>query len=119
MTFTYDVVSPTDVTRVRFHTGDTVEATARFTDEEISFVVSEMGSWQKATIACIQKMISEISATPDFQADWLRVDSSNALAALKELLAQKRRELSVSAYAARGQAVYRGDSDLTDVPDSW
>ena len=35
MTFTYTPSSVTDVTRVRFHIGDTVEATAIFSDEEI------------------------------------------------------------------------------------
>jgi len=59
-----------DVSRVRFHLGDTVETGAKFQDEEIAAVISEKGSWQQAVIACILNLMARLSI-PDFTADWL------------------------------------------------
>lgn len=119
MTFTYNVASPTDVTRVRFHTGDTVEDSAKWSDEEITFVITESGSWQRAVIQLLQGLVAEMARTPNFRADWLSVDAAQALPALKELLAQKRRELDVASITATSQAVYRSDSLATEPPENW
>jgi len=117
MTFTYNLASANNVTRVRFHIGDTVAEGAFFSDEEIEFILVEEGSYQKAVIACIQSLIGKISAEPDFQADWLKVDRSKALAGYKLLLAEKRRALGVAAITSSSQPVYRGDSNQTEAPD--
>jgi len=80
MTFTYTPSStPTDLTRVRFHTGQTVEGESFLTDEEIAMLIAEEGSWQKAAIAGIQFIIMRLSQ-PDFKADWLQVTNSQARA---------------------------------------
>jgi hypothetical protein len=119
MSFTYNPADPDDITRVRWHIQDTVEPAA-FTDEEITFQIGEQGGWQKAVMACLQSKIMLIANTPDFKADWLQVDSAVALDSLRGLLKVKQKELGLGgAISSRGQAVYRGDSLLTDVPDGW
>lgn len=117
MPFTYTPSVPNDITRVRFHLGDTDVDAPIFDDSEITFMISEMGSWQQAVIACIQSIIGRISAEPDFQADWLSVDASSALNGYKTLLSEKRNQLGIPSLRSRGQAVYRGDSDQTSAPD--
>lgn len=119
MTFTYTPSTPTDLTRARFHIGDTVSASALFTDEEITFAISEAGGWQQAVIELLQSLIARLSATPDFQADWLKVDSSRSVAGYKELLAEKRRLFGISAVRGSSVAVYRSDSLQTEAPDGW
>jgi len=119
MTFTYTPASPTDITRVRFHIGDTDEDSAAFSDEEITFVISEQTTWQRAVIACIQTLIARMAATPDFTADWLKVDATSALAGYRALLAEKRRELGVAGVTATATAVYRSDSLQTVAPEDW
>jgi len=120
MTFTYDLANgATDVERVRFHIGDTVEAAAMFTDEEITFAISEGGTWQQAVIMLLQSLIARISMDGDFQADWLRVDSSRSVASLRALLSEKRRLFGIGAVRAVGKAVYRSDSGQTGAPDEW
>lgn len=118
MTFTYTPASPTDVTRVRFHIGDTDSTAAIFSDEEIEFITDEnSGSWQRAVIACIEAMIAKASNQPDFKADWLQVDGSKSIAGLKTLLSEKRRALGVASLVATSVHVYRADSNLTESPD--
>lgn len=115
MTFTYDLVAVTDLTRVRFHTGDTDEDTAKWSDEEIQFVISEQdGNWKKAVIVLIQNLLAEMARTPNFTADWLRVDAQSARESLKALLAEKKAELGLSTNVASSVHVYRADSLMTD-----
>jgi len=116
MTFTYTPSStPTDLTRVRFHTGQTVEGESFLTDEEIAMLIAEEGSWQKAAIAGIQFIIMRLSQ-PDFKADWLQVTNSQARAGYVKLLAQKRAQLGVVAITASAVHVYRADSLATESP---
>lgn len=97
MAFTYTPsATPSDITRVRYHIGDTAEATAIFSDEEITMVIAEAGSWQGAVLSCIRSIIARISAEPNFTADWLRVDYATALAGYQKLIALKAAELGVS-----------------------
>jgi hypothetical protein len=119
MTFTYTPETPTDVTRVRFHTGDTVAASAFFTDEEITFVISEQGSWQNAVVACLQSLIVKFARDPKFRADWLEVDPTASIAGLRALLAEKRKELRVNLVRSQARPVYRGDSLQTEAPEDW
>lgn len=119
MTFTYSPsATPTDLTRVRFHTGQTVEAESLASDEEIAMAIAEEGSWQTAVISVIKKIIAELSK-PNFKADWLQVDHKVAREGYVDLLAIKRAELGIPAVTGRGQSVYRPDSDQTDVPEDW
>ena len=119
MTFTYTPGTPTDVTRARFHVGDTVEAGALFTDEEITFAIDEAGGWQQAVIMLLQNLIARLSADGDFQADWLRVDSSRSVGSLRALLSEKRRAFGIGAVRGVAKAVYRSDSGQTGAPDEW
>lgn len=117
MTFTYTPATPDDITRVRWHIGDTVEATAAFSDEELLFAIAESQSWQKAVIWAIQTIIARLASEPDFRADWLSVNGQKGIASWRALLAEKRQLFGVPAVSARGQAVYRSDSNQTEPPD--
>lgn len=114
--FTYDLASPTDTTRVRFHTGDTDSAAPLFTDEEIQFVISEQGTWKKAVIACLENLKARLATSPEFTADWLSVRNGSSLAGLDALIAAKRRELGVSMLTASVSYQYRPDSYQTESP---
>jgi hypothetical protein len=121
MSFTYNLSTPTDVTRVRFHIGDTDATLAIFSDEEIEFVITEAGSYQRAVIWCIQNIITKISAEPDSTADWLRVDWGRSLRGYQALLAVKRQELGVTStgntLVATAWHTYRADSLQSEAPD--
>lgn len=115
MTFTYTPASPDDVTRVRFALGDTLEAQAIFSDEEISFTLSEAGSVGAAVVMCIRTIIAQLSE-PDFQADWLRVSASEARKSWERMLSEKKREYGISTLSASGTFTYRVDSDAEEAP---
>lgn len=118
-TFTYTPsATPDDATRVRFHTGQTVEAESLISDEEIAMLLAEQSSWQQATIAAIKYIIARLSQ-PNFKADWLSVDNATARQGYETLLAAKRAEFGIPALVATGQAVYRSDSLQTEPPEGW
>ena len=97
MTFTFNPSSsPSNITRVRYHLGDTVADTAIYSDEVIEMMIAESGSWQKAVISGINGIIAQIARDPKFEADWLKVDRTDALKFYQALLAQKKAELFVS-----------------------
>lgn len=117
MTFTYTPSTPTDLTRVRFHLGDTVEP-PKYTDEEIAFVLAEnTNSVGAAVMALIKGLIARIAGDPNFTADWLTVDVATAIEGLKTLLRLKGDEFGLSANTATFVPMYRLDSDqnLTDL----
>jgi len=117
MTFTYNLVAPYDnITRVRFHIGDTDPASAAFSDEEIAFRISEDGSWQAAVIACLESLIARISATPDFHADWLTINTTNPLKYYTNLVAIKRQEFGIASIVGQSVFTYRPDSDQASAP---
>jgi hypothetical protein len=116
MTFTY--TQPfNDVARVRFHLGDTDSTNARFTDEEITAIITEQGSWQKAVIACLENLIARLSSTPDFRADWLQVSIGSALSGYDSLLKTKWREFGITRITADAVHPYRPDSGQNGPPD--
>lgn len=119
MTFTYELTSVTDITRVRFHLGDTTEATAIFSDEEITFAISEATTWQRAVIACIRSVMARLAAEPDMQADWLKVDWRRAADNWKLLLSEKSQEFGVGRARASsgGNHVYRIEGLQKTEPD--
>jgi hypothetical protein len=116
--FTYDLVNPNDITRVRFHIADTDANIAVFQDEEILFVLLESGGWQNAVIVLITNIIAKLS-TPDFKADWLTVDSSTAVKAWQNSLAVKRAEFGIRVASISATAIlpYRVDSLQTASPN--
>lgn len=113
MTFTYTPAAPTDITRIRFHLGDTVEP-SKFTDEEIAFVLAENNnSIGETVIAMIIGLIARLSGDPNFTADWLTVDNATAIEGLKSLLKIKAAVFGLSVNTATFVPVYRLDSDQT------
>ena len=119
MTFTYTPsATPTDLTRVRFHTTQTVAAESFLSDEEIAMMIAEEGTWQKAVIAGLEFIIGKLSQ-PDFKADWLQVSNSTARKGYETLLAEKRRALGIPAVTGGSQAVYRPDSYQTEPGENW
>lgn len=118
MAFTYTPGTPTDITRVRYHIGDTDEQIAIFTDEEIQFILNEQSSVGAAVVSLINSIIARLSATPDFTADWLRVDAGRSLDGYRMLLAEKRREFGLNQISSRARHTYRGDS-LASGPPEW
>ena len=118
MTFSFDLVTPTDVTRVRRHISDTDETTAIFSDEEIQFNLDEEGTVNKAVIALIKQIIAKLSNEPDMQADWLRVDWRRSSDAWFKLLEDKKQEFGLGWHVVSGgQHSYRPDSLQKEAPD--
>ena len=115
MTFTYDPSTVTDIERVRYHIGDTVESGALFTDEEITMVISETGTYKTAVISLLETMIV-IYSEPDFKADWLTVSASKAVAGLRSAILMKRKAFGIP--ASYGQLIHRWrpDSLQTEAP---
>lgn len=115
MTFTYTPSTPTDLTRVRFALGDTESTTAKLSDEEIDFMISEQGTWQRATLACIRNLMAKL-ADPNFTADWLTVDNASAFKSMQALLASKQGEFGIGAVVATTGFAWRPDSGQTAAP---
>ena len=118
MSFSYNPSAPDDITRVRYHMGDTEETTAIFSDEEITFAISEEGTWQKAVIASIRSVIARIAGEPDMSADWLKVDWRRSSDNWMMLLNEKKNQFGVGARASSGgRHAYRPDSLQKSTPD--
>ena len=86
MTFTYDLSSPTDLTRVRFQLLDIDADEACFQDEDITFALDEAGSVPLAVRMLLEAEQRRAAMTPDFTADWLKVESQKAVANLDRVL---------------------------------
>jgi hypothetical protein len=119
MAFTYTPsATPDDVTIIRYHIGDTTEATAIYSDAEINMVLSIEGAVNLAVISLIKGIIARIAMEPDMTADWLRVEWRRSTDNWKTLLAEKRREFGLGAVASSsGQHAYRADSFQNESPD--
>lgn len=118
MTFSFDLVTPTDVTRVRRHISDTDETTAIFSDEEIQFNLDEEGTVNKAVIALIKQIIAKLSNEPDMKADWLQIDWRRSSDAWFKLLEDKKQEFGLGWHVVSGgQHSYRPDSLQKEAPD--
>ena len=87
MTATYDITSPTDKDRVRFQIQDTDLNTPRFQDEDIEFALSEGGDVAGAIVLLLRADRVRAAMTPDFTADWLRVESQKQVDEIGKLLA--------------------------------
>ncbi len=106
----------TDKDRVRFHVNDTDPTAPKWSDELITAVIADQGSWQKAVIALLTDLLFKLSQ-PDFKADWLEVSNQSAAAtSVRLLLASKKKELGVTTITSSFINVYRSDSLLTDTP---
>lgn len=111
MTFTYTPsATPSDTTRVRFHLGDTEQAVAIFSDEEIAMLLAENTTWQSAVIGGIKAILAKIAVLPDTTADWLRVEYGRSADGWQKLLAIKQAEFGVGRFTAVATPTYRLDS---------
>lgn len=119
MTFTYTPsTTPTDLTKVRYYIQDTDSTVAMYTDEEINMVLAIEGTVGAASVSLLKRKITELSNNPNMQADWLRVDWSTTLAALKVALAEVKTEFGLGWQSSSGgQHSYRPDSLLKEPPD--
>lgn len=116
MTFTYSPFTA-DSDRVRFHIGDTDSSRAWFSDAEVTAIITEAGSWQKAVIYCLRNMIARSAIEPDMSADWLTIHPDVTTQGLERLLKLKANELGVSLNVASAIQTYRPDSDQTEEVD--
>lgn len=130
MTFTYDVGNPTDLERVRFRINDTDSTVAMFSDEEISWRLTENASASSpvgATVVdLIKNRIAMLAGEPDMTADWLKIDWRRSAENWQRLLSEVRKEFGLGATVrASGQHAWRPDLmsdapvyyDTSDTPD--
>jgi len=114
MAWTFDPATDgwTDVNRVRWNIGDVNSDRQIFQDELIQAVVTDVGTWQIATIVCIEDIIMQITSNPDLTADWLHVSYKTALDSYQRMLTLKARDLSVPVGQITSTAlyIYRPDS---------
>jgi hypothetical protein len=112
MTFTYTLsTSPTDLTKIRFHIQDTVEAYAIYPDEEIEMVLAMQGSVGKAVVSLIQGIIQKLSFEPDMTADWLTISWRRSADAWKAILDDKKKEFGVGMFTVTTTAVHQFRQD--------
>ncbi len=119
MTFTYAIsTTPTDLTLVRYHTGDTVSSVAMWQDDEINMVLAVEGSVGKAVISLIKNARIKLAAEPDMKADWLQVDWRRSDQTWKDMLTEKKREFGLGATIdSGGSHAYRPDTLQKEAPD--
>lgn len=83
MTFTYSDGADTDLNRVRERLGDTVSgagprpADGNFTDAQITRLIADEGSWQRAVAAGFERLATEWTRFPTFKADGLALNRSD------------------------------------------
>lgn len=119
MAFTYTPsTTPTDLTKVRYYIADTDSTTAMFQDDEINMALAMEGSVGAACVSLLKRKITELSNNPNMQADWLRVDWSTTLEALKTALAEVKTQFGLGWQSSSGgQHSYRPDTLLKEAPD--
>jgi len=113
MTFTFDASLAADLSKVRFHIGDTHPEGYYLEDATITALVASEGSVGGAVIACLKYIITQLS-TPNFRLDWLTVSNELARDGYEKLLKVKAIELGVSLTGAVASSTislpYRADS---------
>lgn len=119
MTFTYAIsTTPTDLTLVRFYTGDTVSETAMWQDDEINMILAVDGSVGLASQTLLERKITEIANNPDMKADWLQINWGTSLEALQTALANVKRKFGLGwRDSSGGQHSYRPDTLQKEAPD--
>jgi hypothetical protein len=99
MTFTYTPsTSPDNITLIRYHISDTVEAYAIFTDDEITMVLAVEGTIPKAVVSLINAIIQRLSLEPDMTADWLTISWRRSSDAWLKMLDEKKTQLGVGVW---------------------
>lgn len=96
MTYAFDPTLADDVSLVRFHIGDTNPAGCYLQDETIQYWIDQTDSIGKASLQCIQYIITQLS-TPGFNLDWLSVNMADARKGYQDLMTQKMIEFGLPA----------------------
>lgn len=115
MSFSY-VPFASNRDRVRFHIGDTNADAAIYSDAEINAMIAEAGTWQGAVVMALESIIARLAGTPDFTADWLKVDVASQIEAYRRLLDMKRAEFGLGLLGSEAVHVYRLDSQQAEPP---
>lgn len=111
--FTYATSISTDLHRVRFRIGDTVEGEGplpggrNFTDEEITAVIAIEGRWERAAAACLEKMSTEWRLYPSVESDQFSLSRSHISRGYAEE-AQKLRD--IFGWSSRSSSGFAGGS---------
>lgn len=114
MTFTFKTNPFDDIGRIRFAIGDTDSAAVIFEDEVLNGLITEKGDWKKAAVAAVGNIITQL-LIPNFQADWLRVETDKALQGYERLLTRLRQDFGIplSGITLKVVQVERSDGDCT------
>lgn len=115
MAFTYAEDLSIDRDYVRFHTGDTDPDGYFLSDAIIISLVEEEGDKQRAVVAALEYIISQLSQ-PNFEADWLRVDHKAAREGYQQLLATKQEKFGLKRFTGTATHTYRADSQRSEAP---
>lgn len=107
MTFTYDKTDiSTDLAKMRLHLRDTVEAAAKWSDEELAFFQTEAGSVHAAVLLAIRNLMIDM-AQPDYKADWLEEsDHAEAFKSLQSLYKELQAQFGVNSFTISTPQVY-------------
>lgn len=117
MVFTFDLSDGfTDLARVRWEIGDTDEGAPIYQDEVLNALIAEKGDWQGAVIGALENIIANLLSTPNFSADWLKVDVSAAADRYMRLLDSKRTEYGLSTVTLAAGTVNPTRSDRDSTP---
>lgn len=117
MSYTYNLNTPNDITRCRFHIRDTDSVAPMFQDEEITFMISENGDWMHAVIQLLTAKIAELDNTPAVGMGPLWMRTTDERASLMRLLQLKRLEFNIPLIVAAANYIYRPDAtDTTQAP---
>ena len=122
MAITYDATLATDLGRVRFHLGDTVDsagpkpADANFTDDELTGLITVEGSWQRAVAAGFETLAGLWAKHVTFNADGMSVTQSDTTKGFAELAADWRARFGTPNASTGGSAaVTRADGYSDDL----
>lgn len=115
MTFTYTPAAPDDITRVRFHIGDTDEASLIMTDEDIAFVLADSATYKVAVVACIDYILTQLARESGVTLDWLKVDRATSLKYYTQLKRDKKSEFGLVAGSGTvsSSATYTSRRDIS------
>lgn len=116
MAFTYTEDLTVDADYVRFHTGDVDSDTHLLSDAIITSLLAVEASKEEAVIAGLRHKILLVME-PDFEADWLKVSTTDYVKALERRVADKQKELGIGGVRVTSRHVYRADSAATEAPD--
>ena len=119
MTFTYTIsTTPTDLTKVRYYTGDTDSTAAIWQDDEINMVLALEGSVGAAVVSLIKSILRKLSAEPDMKADWLSVDWRSSRETWLTMLGKAEQDFGLGWQdSSGGQHSYRPDTLQKTEPD--